>query len=123
MMQEIWQNGPIACGIAIPSDLYDYTEGIYCDKTGDTVLVHDVEVVGYDITDDGQKYWIVKNSWGTQWGEHGYLRVCRGWNNIGIESDCSMGTPKDTWSTNLKHITTVEEQNDPNNDRNIYDFP
>lgn len=88
--------------------------------------VHDIEVVGYDVTADGQKYWVVKNSWGTQWGEEGYARVCRGWNNIGIESDCSWGTPKDTWSstiTGVKHVTTDKERNDPNNDKNIYDFP
>ena len=53
MMQEIWQNGPIACGISLPSDFHDYKGGIYCDKTKDRELVHDVEVVGYDISEDG----------------------------------------------------------------------
>lgn len=65
MMQEIWQNGPIACGIALPQDFKTYKGGIYCDTTGNRVLEHDIEVVGYDISEDGQKYWIAKNSWGT----------------------------------------------------------
>jgi cathepsin X len=35
MMQEIYQRGPIACGIAVPDALEDYTSGIFNDKTGD----------------------------------------------------------------------------------------
>jgi cathepsin X len=35
MMQEIYQRGPIACGIAVTQALEDYTGGIFCDTTGD----------------------------------------------------------------------------------------
>jgi len=34
-MQEIYQRGPIACGIAVTQALEDYTGGIFCDTTGD----------------------------------------------------------------------------------------
>lgn len=97
MMQEIYQRGPIACGIAVPDSLEEYTSGIYEDTTGDQEIVHDVSVVGYGV-ENGQKYWVVRNSWGTHWGEQGFFRVVRGKNNIAIESDCAWAVPEDTWT-------------------------
>ena len=122
MKQEIAQRGPIACDIAVPQALDDYTGGIYCDETGDMDVVHVVSVVGYGV-EDGQKYWLVRNSWGTHWGESGFFRVCRGTNNIAIESSCSWATPVDTWTEKKWHTTTEAEKNDPNNDTTVYVFP
>jgi cathepsin X len=122
MMQEIAQRGPIACGVAVPEALEEYTGGIYCDETGDTNIVHDISVVGYG-EENGQKFWLVRNSWGTHWGEEGFFRVCRGTNNIAIETDCAWATPKDTWTEKTWHMTTDEEKNDPLNDTEVYPFP
>jgi len=65
----------------------------------------------------------VRNSWGTHWGENGFFRVCRGVNNINIESDCAWATPKDTWTNPAWHITTEAEKNDPLNDKTVYPMP
>ena len=35
-------------------------------------------VVGYGTQPDGQKFWLLKNSWGEQWGEDGFLKLVRG---------------------------------------------
>lgn len=126
MMQEIYQRGPIACGVAVPQSLEDYKGGIYCDETGDKNIVHDISVVGYG-EENGQKYWLVRNSWGSHYGEDGFVRVCRGQNNIAIESDCAWATPKNTWGgegqTPTFHKTTDAEKNDPKNDKTKYPFP
>ena len=121
MKQEIAQRGPIACGIAVPDSLEDYTGGIYCDDSGDMEIVHDVSVVGYG-EEDGAPYWLVRNSWGTHWGEEGFFRVCRGTNNIAIETDCAWATPQDV-SEKKWHYTTDAEKNDPLNDTTVYEFP
>lgn len=114
MMQEIYQRGPIACGIAVPDSFENYTGGIYEDTTGDLNIVHDISIVGYGV-ENGTKYWVVRNSWGTHWGEQGLAKVIRGKNNIAIESDCAFAVPRDTWSNQWVHHTTDEERNDPRN--------
>lgn len=122
MMNEIMQRGPISCSIAVPASLEDYTYGIYYDQTGATREDHVISVVGWG-EENGTKYWRIRNSWGSHWGEDGFFRLVRGVNNINIEGDCDWGTPLDTWTDGIKHITTEAEQNDPNNDKTIYPFP
>jgi len=98
MMTEIFNHGPISCGVAVTDELVAYTGGIFTDLTNFTAVNHDISVVGYG-EENGQKFWIIRNSWGTYWGEGGYFRLARGINNIAIESGlCSWATPKDTWS-------------------------
>jgi KDEL-tailed cysteine endopeptidase len=56
-----------------------YTGGIITSSGCGTSLDHGVLVVGYG-TEDGQDYWILKNSWGAFWGEDGYFRIARDMN-------------------------------------------
>ncbi|KAI4336256.1 hypothetical protein L6164_014802 [Bauhinia variegata] len=71
-------NQPVSVAIeAGGSDFQFYSEGVFTGECG-TDLDHGVVIVGYGTTIDGTKYWTVKNSWGPEWGEKGYIRMHRG---------------------------------------------
>ena len=90
---ELYLRGPIACGVdATPIE--DYTGGIV--DTDQDDINHIVSVAGWG-QENGTEYWVVRNSWGTYWGEHGWFRVKTGSNVLGIESMCSWATPQITW--------------------------
>ena len=77
--------------IAIDASGWDfqlYSGGIYNpSRCSSYSLDHAVGLVGYG-TESGTDYWIVRNSWGTSWGEQGYIRIIRNNNNkCGVASD------------------------------------
>ena len=113
MMQEVFQRGPIVCNIAVSEELKNYTSGILSDQSKTADISHSVSVVGYGI-ENGIKYWLVRNSWGSYWGEEGYFRIERGINNLSIESDCSFAVVDS--DLDMYHETTQQEIDDPTND-------
>lgn len=64
--------GPIVTSFNIYSDFYYYRSGVYQYATGTYQGGHIVSIVGYD---DANQCFIVKNSWGTGWGEAGFFRI------------------------------------------------
>jgi len=64
--------GPVITKLDAYEDLVYYGEGIYQHVWGSLLASHCVVIVGWD---DANQYWIAKNSWGTGWGEHGYLFI------------------------------------------------
>ncbi|XP_047083636.1 cysteine protease 1-like [Lolium rigidum] len=68
---------PVSVGIEAGGPEFQlYESGVFTGRCG-TELDHGVVAVGYDTTDDGKDYWIVRNSWGPNWGEGGYIRMER----------------------------------------------
>lgn len=83
-----WHGVASACISASSSQFQLYSGGILDDSscTDKDKLDHAVAVVGYG-TENGTDYWIVRNSWGTAWGEQGYVRMIRNKENqCGIAS-------------------------------------
>jgi len=113
MMNEIYNNGPISCGIAANDDFVAYDGGIYYDSTGYLEIDHEVSIVGWG-EQNGVKFWRIRNSWGAYWGESGFFRIVRGVNNLAIETECSWALPVKDWTS--MHTTTDAEQNDTAND-------
>ena len=104
MMEEIKANGPIVVSFE-PSYLFMmYKKGIFHELDVKTWMTkgekrpewekvdHSVLCYGWG-EENGQKYWLLMNSWGTEWGERGFFRVKRGNDEMGIESIAEAAMP------------------------------
>uniref|UniRef100_A0A8B9LJW2 Cathepsin L.1 n=1 Tax=Astyanax mexicanus TaxID=7994 RepID=A0A8B9LJW2_ASTMX len=84
--------GPISVLIDTSKHTFQlYKSGVY-DEPGcsSTQLNHAVLLVGYDNDPTGKPYWLVKNSWGINWGDNGYIKMSRNkMNQCGIATDAT----------------------------------
>lgn len=115
MMNEIYRNGPIIASFEAPENFYNYKDGVYYIKdyphakkcsinvnkskltsyynnyniTGWERVNHAIVLIGWgeeEINGKLYKYWIGKNSWGSDWGKKGYFKIIRGINFNAIEA-------------------------------------
>jgi C1A family cysteine protease len=78
------KKGPLWVTFQVYDNFYDYKGGIFSAPRGN-VSYHAVLMTGYG-EQNGNPYWILKNSWGPDWGEKGYFRIARGVDMCKIES-------------------------------------
>ncbi len=108
LKQQVYDNGPVTVAMDMYSDFYTYDAGIYRHTTGG---VPDgstmVTVVGWGL-DAGTEYWIAKNSWGTWWGEDGYIRIDRA-----SRGGCNFASYVYTCAVDLPPVTAVGEPSPP----------
>ena len=86
--QAIYDYGPLSVAVYVNSAFQNYTGGIF-NSCSNYSPNHAVVLVGW-----GSDHWIMKNSWGTSWGESGYMRIAFGCSNIGYAA--SYALPEDT---------------------------
>lgn len=96
MVEAVALYNPVSFAFEVTDDFMQYRKGIYssnsCHKTPDKVN-HAVLAVGYG-EKNGIPYWIVKNSWGSQWGMNGYFLIERGKNMCGLAACASYPIPQ-----------------------------
>ena len=96
--REIYQFGPVSSGMIIhddfiswaptsPNDIYQY------DGTSASIGGHAISIMGWGVSDNKIPYWIVRNSWGSEWADKGYFKILRGSNHCEIEENVFTGVP------------------------------
>jgi cathepsin X len=89
---EIYHNGPIACGVDVTAQFEAYAGGILDDPVMFPQIDHEISLAGYGVdASTGKTYFILRNSWGTPWGEQGWMRLTS--DSVGVTTACSAGVP------------------------------
>jgi cathepsin B len=84
--QEIFENGPVEAAFTVYEDFVNYKTGVYQHTTGKALGGHAIKILGWGV-ENGTKYWLIANSWNNDWGNHGFFRILRGEDHLGIESE------------------------------------
>ena len=80
--QAIYDYGPVSAAVCVNPDFQSYTEDIFSSKC--RKINHAIVLVGWN---DYDGYWILKNSWGPDWGENGYMRIKYGTSLVGYSAN------------------------------------
>ncbi len=118
------KKGPLITRMNVYKDFMAYSGGIYKSTSNEQEGGHAISLVGYNAT---EKYWIIKNSWGEDWGEKGYARIswsdksgigsaaqsfilAKDANYVNIISPMDGTYISDLSSLKIAHATTTTEQ-------------
>ena len=67
---------PVSVAIEADKQIFQmYKSGIFDSAECGNQLDHAVLLVGYGKSEEGQEYWIMRNSWGSRWGDGGYMKM------------------------------------------------
>lgn len=89
---ELMKSGPVQTAFTVFEDFLSYKSGVYKHVKGNELGGHAVKIVGWGVL-EGTPYWLVANSWNTDWGDNGFFRILRGSDECGIEGNVVAGLP------------------------------
>ena len=101
------EHGAVVTGVAAAGPFSNYGGGIFSGCTS-SEQDHAVTVVGYG-TSDGEDYWLIKNSWGSDWGEGGFIRLKRGVGMCGVGEALAVPLCEAVDGTTSAPLTTSAE--------------
>ncbi len=81
--QAIYGHGPVAAAVCVNTAFQNYGGGVSTGP-GCTSVNHAIVLVGWD---DVHQAWILRNSWGPNWGENGYMRIGYGVSEVGYSAN------------------------------------
>jgi hypothetical protein len=113
MKQAIYQYGAVGVTMAVCGSLPGYGGGVYdsteCNNAGTN---HIVALVGWDDTvphKHGSGVWILRNSWGSDWGENGYMRIAYGMAKVEEDPTYVVYKPEDPTDTDGDGVTDLHD--------------
>lgn len=81
--------GPVMTTLTVYADFISYSSGVYKRTSSDALGGHAISIVGFD---DQTRSWIIRNSWGQDWGENGFAH---------ISYDDDSGVSQNSWLFNV----------------------
>jgi len=94
---DLMAHGPSQASMFLTADFETYKSGVFTTSSTHYIGAHAVKIVGWGVDKNTTvPYWLVQNSWNSEWGEGGYFRIERGKNILAIEASVVAGT-LDKW--------------------------
>ena len=90
IQEEIQKNGPVEAAFTVYEDFMNYKKGVYQHISGGLLGGHAVKCLGWG-NEGGVDYWLMANSWGTQWGDNGFFKIKMG--DCGVEKQIYTSKP------------------------------
>lgn len=104
-LKEALKRGPVVTSMMVYEDFYAYAGGIYQSVNRRPVGGHAVSIVGFN---DQERYWIIRNSWGENWGEKGFAKIS--WDDLSKVGASTIGFELSTVSDVLSIASPQENE-------------
>ncbi|MEO6902219.1 MAG: C1 family peptidase [Bacteroidia bacterium] len=113
--QAIYDYGPVWAAVFVGKNFRDFKPGTVVTKSDGTSINHAIVLVGWD---DATSSWILRNSWGTAWGEDGgYMRIKYGISSVGSNAAYI------DYKGKIVHVATSVNHNEPNSSVTLFPNP